>query len=262
MSPRRNFSFVFLIGTKIGDCEPCIPAAAALSNIANNWDKHHVDSSEIFFGFIDFRENMRLVKSLQVTTAPFVFHVGPHQVISKWDKLNDFKVVSEPSLLAAWISKVSNVSVEATVPINLSLLYFAAGLLLVGYFCRKIKVLRSGKFIGLLCMLFVCTMCSGFMFVFIHSVPFMSVQEGRVFYIYPQNGTQFGCECLIIVSFYAMTSGGVIFLTSKCPKYRKRSFVYAICVLIGVGVSVTGFKQMAECYRMKTGNPPFHFSLR
>lgn len=94
------------------------PAIAALSNIANKWDRQHPESSEIFFGFVDFAHHLELIRfvcilfllqflQLQVHTAPFLFHIAPRQHLKDWIKTNHHEILSSPSLLAEWISKVS-----------------------------------------------------------------------------------------------------------------------------------------------------------
>lgn len=117
--------------------------------------------------------------------------------MSEWDRINDFKVVSEPVLLAAWISRVSNISVEATVPTNLSLVYIAAGLLLVGYFCRKIKALTNLKFIGFLCMVSKTAV-----FLLIRAF-FIAIYIYDVFWIY---------VCLHLLGAFRDYAGGKVFL--------------------------------------------------
>ncbi|VDO03484.1 unnamed protein product [Rodentolepis nana] len=254
---QRNFSIVFIIASKKAQCDPCGPAMDALANIAGKWKKDHQDSSEIFFGFVDFLDNMDLVRMLNIQTAPFVYHIGPHQSMREWDKINDFKIVSHPALLADWISKLSNVKVEASVPMDMSLIYLASLLLIIAYLFYKIKWFRSVKFVGILCLCFICSMLSGLMFVNIHNTPFISSQGGQIIFIYPRNGAQLGSEVLLIMSFYAMTSGGVVLLTTNCPKYRKRKFLHSIGVLVSLALTVVGFNQLATCYSGKTGQTTY-----
>lgn len=258
---QRNFSIVFIIASKKAQCDPCGPAIAALANIAGKWKKDHPNSSEIFFGFVDFLHNMDFVKMLGIHTAPFIYHIGPLQSMHEWDKVNDFKIVSHPALLAAWISKLSDIKVEASIPMDRSLIYLASLFLVAAYIFYKIKCFRSVKFVGILCLFFICAMLSGLMFVNIHNTPFISSQGGQVTFIYPQNGAQLGSEVLLIMSFYAMTSGGVVLLTTNCPKYRKRKFLHSIGVLVSLALTVGGFNQLATCYTGKTGQTAYHFSL-
>nr|CDS29433.1 magnesium transporter protein 1 [Hymenolepis microstoma] len=261
MPYRRNFSIVFIIASKKAQCDPCGPAIAALTNIADKWRKDHQDSSEIFFGFIDFLDNMDFVKMLDIHTAPFIYHIGPLQSVREWDKVNDFKIVSHPVLLAAWISKLSNIKVEASIPMDMSLIYLVSLLLITAYIFYKIKWFRSVKFVGIVCLFFICAMLSGLMFVNIHNTPFISSQGGQVTFIYPRNGAQLGSEVLLIMFLYAMTSGGVVLLTTNCPKYRNRKFLHSIGVLMSLALTVIGFNQLAACYTGKTGQTVYHFSL-
>ncbi|KAM3186269.1 hypothetical protein ACTXT7_004666 [Hymenolepis weldensis] len=235
---QRNFSIVFVVASLKSQCDPCVPAVAALANIANKWEKEHQDSSEIFFGFIDFQDNINFIKMLNINTAPFIYHIGPQQSMHEWDKVNEFNIVSHPALLASWISKLSNIKVEASVPMDMSLIYF-----------------------GALFLVFICTMLSGFMWVNIHNTPFISYQGGQVTFVYPRNGAQLGSEVLLIMSFYVMTSGGVVLLTTKCPKYRKSKFLHSIGVLVCLGLTIMGFNQMATCYNTKTGHTAYHARL-
>lgn len=138
----------------------------ALSNIAYKWTSEHKDSTEIFFGFIDFRDNIDFVKrvcndlfchllfrfQLDVTTAPFIYHVGPEQSMSEWDKVSDYEVVSEPVRLAEWISKMSNIQVQATIPMDLTLIYLGCLLLSLAYLFYKVHWFRSAKFVGVICL--------------------------------------------------------------------------------------------------------------
>ncbi|KAL5112040.1 Tumor suppressor candidate 3 [Taenia crassiceps] len=194
-------------------------------------------------------------------TAPFVLHFGPRVSINDCDKTNHPEIVATPTLLAAWITKVSDVDVEVVVSMDFSVLFPIACVLLFCALLRKFAWLRNTKIIATLCLAFICSMCSGLMWVIIHSMPFLTVRDGKVVYLYPENRAQFGGECLLIVMFYAMTSGGLVFLTNKCPKFRNSGFTYTIRVLIGLGVTVLGFNQMAEYYTMKAGYLPFHISL-
>ncbi|VDL62819.1 unnamed protein product [Hymenolepis diminuta] len=254
---QRNFSIVFIVASLKSQCDPCVPAMAALANIANKWEKEHRDSSEIFFGFIDFQDNINFIKMLNINTAPFVYHIGPQQSMHEWDKVNEFNIVSHPALLASWISKLSNVKVEASVPVDMSLIYFGALFLVIAYLLYKIKLFRSVQFVGILCLVFICTMLSGFMWVNIHNTPFISYQGGQVTFVYPRNGAQLGSEVLLIMSFYVMTSGGVVLLTTKCPKYRKSKFLHSIGVLVCLGLTIMGFNQMATYYNTKTGHTAY-----
>ncbi|EUB60146.1 Magnesium transporter protein [Echinococcus granulosus] len=258
LSSPRNYSFVLLVGTKGESCDHCKPAIAALSNVARQWNRLHPNSSEIFFGFVDFVYNLEL---LQVKTAPFVLFFGRHASIGDCDRTSHPQIVATPALIAAWISKISDINVEAAVSRDFSILLPIACVLLFCAVLKKFTWLRNTKFIASLCLTFICSMCSGLMWVVINSMPFVALQDGKVVYFYPENRAQFGCECLLIVLFYAMISGGLIFLTTKCSKFRKNTFMYSIRVLVGVGVAVLGFNQMAEYYTLKAGYLPFHFSF-
>ncbi|KAL5961682.1 Tumor suppressor candidate 3, partial [Taenia solium] len=271
LSSPRNYSFVLLVATKSTSCNHCgyeysqfhllRPAIAALSNVARQWDRVHPNSTKVFFGFVDFRYNLELVQLLQVKTAPFVLHFGPRARIDDCDRTNHPQIVATPALIAAWISKISNINVEAAVSMDFSILLPIACVLLFCAALKKFSWLRNTKLIASLCLVFICSMCSGLMWVIIHSMPFLTVQDGKVVYLYPENRAQFGGECLLIVLFYAMTSGGLVFLTNKCPKFRNNGFMYTIRVLIGLGVAVLGFNQLAEYYTLKAGYLPFQYVI-
>uniref|UniRef100_A0A5K3EWP1 Magnesium transporter protein 1 n=1 Tax=Mesocestoides corti TaxID=53468 RepID=A0A5K3EWP1_MESCO len=261
VSSPRNYSFVFVVGTRVAKCEPCKPAMDSLSNIALQWQRDNMYSPKIFFGFIDFALSMELISLLEIATAPYVFHYGPLQPYGSYDKTNKPQVLTSPDMLAEWISKISNVKVKASKQLDFSA--FAAGtvVILLVAIISKVKWLRNSKFLAVMSLMFICTMCSGCMWVSIHSMPFISTQGGKVVYFIPENRAQLGFECLLVMLFYTMTSGGIVFLTNKCPSLRHRGFVYAGGIVIGVVMSVLGFNQMAEYYSMKAGYLPYHISL-
>ncbi|KAJ1959187.1 oligosaccharyl transferase subunit ost3/OST6 [Dispira parvispora] len=103
-------------------------------------------------------------------------------------------------------------------------------------------------------------MCSGYMFVKIRSMPFMSQKNNKPVYVQPQFQQQLGVETQIVTVLYSLCGALVVALVNRVPKFQSPvSRNVGACIIMGL--FLVTYNALIVVFRQKYPHYPYRLFI-
>ncbi|KTW28765.1 hypothetical protein T552_01395 [Pneumocystis carinii B80] len=239
----RNYSIVVMFTTNSEeyDCYICKKLYSNFKLIAKSRQKTHPKSETLFFGVLEYLENVDIFSQLQLTKIPMIIiypaTVGPTASRNSKPFVLTLKNEISPELLVHTISQKINEPIHIVQFLNYGkiIFYIFIAFLFLLFFKLThsfIFYVMNRKEIWLIFSL-ACILIfnSGYMLVKIRKPPFSGQDNNSPDYILKESHSQYGVESHIIVITNLILMFTVILLTVFAPKIANKGKQTTLIIL-------------------------------
>ncbi|VDM62753.1 unnamed protein product [Angiostrongylus costaricensis] len=279
--PRNYSMFVMFTALSPGiNCPICRPAYEEFMIMANSYRYAHSELKQVYFGVVDYEEAPQIFQSMNLNTAPILYHFGPKLMGKKKPDQMDFQRHGfDADAMARFVVEHTDVHIRILRPPNYAapvvivlLLALVLGLL---YLKRNnLEFLYNRTSWGLICLCITFVFLSGQMWNHIRGPPFImnNPQTREASFIHGSAQYQLVAETYIIGTLYAAITFGFILLneaaspSSETIERKKSSSTKPffginnnMLAYIGLGFVVVFFSLMLSIFRTKYRGYPYSF---
>uniref|UniRef100_A0A0K0CWK6 Magnesium transporter protein 1 n=1 Tax=Angiostrongylus cantonensis TaxID=6313 RepID=A0A0K0CWK6_ANGCA len=273
--PRNYSMFVMFTALSPGiNCPICRPAYEEFMIMANSYRYAHSELKQVYFGVVDYEEAPQIFQSMNLNTAPILYHFGPKLMGKKKPDQMDFQRHGfDADAMARFVAEHTDVHIRILRPPNYAapvvivlLLILVLGLL---YLKRNnLEFLYNRTSWGLICLCITFVFLSGQMWNHIRGPPFImnNPQTREASFIHGSAQYQLVAETYIVGALYAAITFGFILLneaaspSSETTERKKSSQLSQILLAyIGLGFVVVFFSLMLSIFRTKYRGYPYSF---
>jgi oligosaccharyltransferase complex subunit gamma len=264
-SAPRNYSMIVMFTALSAgvNCPICKPAYDEFYILANSYRYGHMTDKAVYFGVVEFDDSPQIFQSMNLNTAPVIFHFPSKGREKKGDQMEFQRFGIDADAMAKFVAERTGVHIHVLRPPNYAapvvimlLVMLIMGLL---YMRRNnLEFLYNRTFWGLACLTIVFCFMSGQMWNHIRGPPFFMThpQTRETSFIHGSTQYQLVSETYIVLGLYVVITCGMI-LVLDAPE-RKDSYrkMYAF---VGLGLVAVFFSLLLSVFRMKYQGYPYHF---
>ncbi|KAI6187652.1 hypothetical protein M3Y98_00267600 [Aphelenchoides besseyi] len=246
-STPRNYSMIVMFTALSSEynCAICKAAYEEFIILANSYRYAHMNSKQVYFGMVDYEEAPQIFQSLNLNTAPVIYHFPAKNSPKKQDQMDFQRQGFGAEAIAKFVQDRTDVNIRVLRPPNyagpvviLLLVMLILGLL---YMRRdNLDFIYSTYFWGSICVIATVAFTSGQMWNHIRSPPFVMTHPHtrETSFIHGSTQYQLVAETYIVFVIYAVISLGMIllndFVQAKVDYSKRRMMVF-----VGIGLFVT-----------------------
>jgi len=267
-SSPRNYSMIVMFTALSSEynCAICKAAYDEYTIIANSYRYMHSNLKQVYFAVVDYGEAPQIFQTLNLNTAPIVYHFPAKGNMKKHDQMDFQRSGFGAEAIAKFVQDRTDVHIRVLRPPNyagpvviLLLVMLILGLL---YMRRdNLDFIYSANFWGAICVISTIAFTSGQMWNHIRSPPFLMThpQTRETSFIHGSTQYQLVAETYIVFVMYAVISIGMVllndFVQSKADQRKRQMMVY-----VGIGLVLVFFSLLLSIFRSKyTGYPYYLF---
>ncbi|KAJ1660092.1 oligosaccharyl transferase subunit ost3/OST6 [Dispira simplex] len=274
--PSRQFGAVVLFTslTKQFDCGPCQDFQSAYQLVTQSWTKTATQPDDLVFFMADVAKiSQEILQQLNINNIPHLLYYPPNEPgqtparLTDGQALNLMQTGMEPGKIVQLIGQQAGHEFHLYKPFDWTwAAMVTTGVVLGGFALVFVLPQLQFNFHGLkvACSAFVIVttmvMCSGYMFVKIRNMPFISQKGNQLVYVLPHFQQQLGVETQIVTVLYSLCGVLAVALVNRVPKFQSPvSRNVGACIIMGL-LLVT-YSALIVVFRQKYPHYPYHLFL-
>ncbi|KAI6222355.1 hypothetical protein M3Y99_01507300 [Aphelenchoides fujianensis] len=264
-STPRNYSMIVMFTALSSEynCAICKAAFEEYTILANSYRYAYMNAKQVYFGVVDYEEAPQIFQTLNLNTAPVIYHFPAKNSPKKQDQMDFQRQGFGAEAIAKFVQDRTDVHIRVLRPPNYAgpvVILLLAMLILGLLYMRRdnLDFIYSTYFWGSICVIASIAFTSGQMWNHIRSPPFVMThpQTRETSFIHGSTQYQLVAETYIVFSIYAVISIGMVllndFVQSKADQSKRR-----MMVCVGIGLVIVFFSLLLSVFRSKHSGYPY-----